>query len=94
MFAFSELFRMSAVLRLPPLTRLEAIRIYEWALGNTTIIKHKVITIEALTTAALMVSMEEHGVIRDFDEVTDVSKARPEAVIISTEKLKRAWEDK
>lgn len=90
MFAFSEIFRMAAVLHIPPLCRLEALRLYEWALGNTTIIKHKAITIEALATAAIIISMQQHGVIRGFDTITDISKASPQSIIISTEKLKRA----
>ena len=94
MLAFSEIFRITAVLRLPPITRLEAIRIYEWALGHTTIIKHKAITIEALATASVIIAMGEHGITRRFSEVIDTSKARPLAVQISTEKLKRAWDER
>lgn len=92
-YAIAEIFRINAVLHLPPIVRYQSLQIYEYVITESSIVMDKRITLESLATAVVMEAMEILGFHRDFDEITNVSKAKVENIEVSFEKVKQKWEE-
>jgi len=87
-YALNEIFRINAVLNLPPIVRFQAVQIYEDVVTHTTILMDKRITLESLSTAAVMMAMEILDFERPFEEILDASKSTRERIEVSFEKVK------